>query len=808
MDYCFHCNEPIADGSPLAVDAADPERRFCCPGCRAVTELIESAGLERFYEFRTSPGRRASEQAADRWQVCDRPEVMRRLLRRDAAGLAELRFAVDGVNCAACSWLIDRALLALDGVTDVSLNPLSREALVRFDAARVSPGQILSTVERFGFEPRLSASATDAAATEQRVLLKRLAVAGLGFAQVMTLSAALYLGAFKGMQASFTNFFVLASMLIATPVVLYAGSPIFRAALRDLAHRRLGMDVPVSLAIAIALGASLVNALRGAGHVYFDSATMFVFFLTLGRFLEARARHRAGSVVAALADLKPLAAWRRTAQGLEQVGTIELEPGDVVVVPPGEAVPTDGELLTASALLDEALLSGESSGRRREPGETLIGGSLNAGNAPLELRVGAADGYIERVGSLLQRALADRPVSLELADRVAVYFVAAVLAMTVAVAVAWSFIDRERTLDVALAMLVVTCPCALSLAAPAAYAVALGRLARMGLLCRSARVLERLGAVTHWLFDKTGTLTEGRISVARVDALATLPEPRCREIAAALESGIEHPIARSLRGLANAATAREISYSSGFGVSGIVDGRTYRLGSARFVGFDGAGAGDDAQTVYLADDARVLARFVLVDCVRASAAGALARLARTADVAIVSGDSPAAVRSAARALGVTEFAALQAPADKLRTLGALQRDGAVVAAVGDGINDAPFLAQADVSVAMVAGSRLAQASADVVFSGDDLAVLATLPEFARRTRAVVRQNLAWAIVYNATVLPLAACGLLEPWLAALGMSLSSLIVVGNALRLGHPRGRPRSGRDAPVGLPLAEPLSQ
>ncbi|NIW23428.1 MAG: hypothetical protein GWN29_02090, partial [Gammaproteobacteria bacterium] len=295
------------------------------------------------------PALKATERegSAHAWAVCDRPEVERRLARSIGSGRKELRYRVDGVNCAACAWLIDRGLSACDGVEDVSVDPVSREVLVRFDPERIRISEILDVTERYGFVPRLGSGATDdsdhRAARDE---LKRLAVAGLGFAQVMTLSAALYLGAFSAMDASYASFFVLASMLIATPVVLYSGAPIFRGALTDLARGRVGMDVPVGLAISIALGASLLNAFRGTGHVYFDSATMFVFFLTLGRFLETRARHKAGGLVSALAELRPLSAQRRQGKALERVGTVELEAGDLVLVEPGEAVPADGELIS------------------------------------------------------------------------------------------------------------------------------------------------------------------------------------------------------------------------------------------------------------------------------------------------------------------------------------------------------------------------------------------------------------------------------------------------------------------------------
>jgi Cu2+-exporting ATPase len=528
---------------------------------------------------------------------------------------------------------------------------------------------------------------------------------------------------------------------------------------------------------------------------------MFVFFLTLGRFLEARARHKAGGFVSAIAEVRPLSALRRGEGGDEPVGTVELVPGDIVVVPPGETVPADGELVSEAAAFDESLLSGESLARRRRSGEPVLGGSLNLAQAPIEVRVTQSgnDGYIDRVGDLLHRAMSERPEFLQMADRWAGFFVAAVLALTLLTGAVWLWLDPARAVGVVLAMLVVTCPCALSLAAPTAFAVALGRFAQFGLLCRSARVIERIGQVNAWLFDKTGTLTEGRIGIVRVDVLGRVPEDRVLAVAAALEAGIEHPIARAVRQLADVAPATAVDYLPGKGVSGEVEGRRYRLGSATHVGRETGS--DGVACIYLADEEEILARFVLADRLRPQAREALSALAESARIALISGDSEAAVAQVARQVAVPEYRAGLMPADKLDFLRERQLQGYVVAAVGDGINDAPFLAQADVSVAMVAGSQLAKASADVVFTGDDLRTLARFPALAATTRRVVRQNLGWAAAYNLTVIPLAAFGVLMPWMAALGMSLSSVVVVGNALRLNG-----LLSEQTGIGQPSLEPL--
>jgi Cu2+-exporting ATPase len=785
---CFHCGEAIPSGVDLALDVDGRRRQVCCPGCLAVASLIEQHGLARFYDFRSTPNARPTMRAGETspWAVCDRPEVARRLVTTVGGSSRELRCQVGGVTCAACVWLLERGVRGVDGVEEVSVNPLSGETIVRFDAGTTGLRAILDAIASFGFEPRPAAlgGARRSQAEAARGDLKRLAVAGLGSAHVMTLAAALYLGAFTQIEATYASFFVLASMLIATPVVLYSGAPIFRSAWRDLRHGRLGMDVPVALAIAAALVASIVNTFRGVEPVYYDSATMFVFFLAMGRFFEARARHRAGGLFEALADLRPLSATRLRDGAAERVGTVELAVGDRVVVAPGEAVPADGTLCSGEATFDEALLSGESAGRRRRAGEAVLGGSLNAGHAPAEVLVTTlgAESYLERVGGLLHRALADRPQFLRLADRWAGAFTAAVLLLAVAAGLFWLVVAPERAFEIVLALLVVTCPCALSLAAPTAFAVALGRLARHGLLLRSTRALERIGDVTTWLFDKTGTLTEGRMVVAGIETRAQVSATECLAAAAALESGIEHPIARALRGDGAVAPAADVEYRPGYGVSGTVGGRRYRLGSARYTGA-ASEPRDSVQRVYLADEGRVLARFDLADALRPRAKDALATLSEHARLLLVSGDDAAAVTRTARELGLTEFHSAQTPDDKLGLLRDLQRAGAVVAAVGDGINDAPLLAQADVSVALVAGSQLAQASADVVFTGSDLRVLARLPAWASAVRRIVRQNLAWSAGYNLAAVPLAAAGILTPWMAAIGMSLSSLLVVANALRL-------------------------
>jgi len=779
---CYHCNSPIPENSSHRVIVAGRERDMCCPGCAAVARLIDGHGLSRFYEFRTSPAVRPSATTAESFTACDRPEVRSSIVTIDPGERsATLSCRVDGMTCAACTWLLNKALHEVDGVADVSINPLSANALITFDPDVTRPSQILDSIASYGFSVRpVPHSAASERGASDTGTLRRLAVAGLGFAQVMSLSAALYLGDIKAMSPQFESFLTLASLLIATPVVLYAGQPIFRSALRDIAARHVGMDVPVSLAIAAALGASIVNAMRGSGAVFFDSATMFVFFLTLGRFLEARARYRAARAYGPGDELMPVSTTRINNGVTEIVGTIEIVPGDIVMVPPGARAPADGEILSERASIDESLLSGETTARSRLRSEIMLGGSLNAGTSPIELRVTAvgSESYTGRVGRLLEAALAQKPDSLRAIEIRASRIATGLLLMTALAGCLWLVIAPREAFEVVLAMLVVTCPCAISLAAPAAFAAGLGAMARHGLLLRSSDAIERILAVQTWLFDKTGTVTEGAVRIAHTQPMADLDAQQCVEVAAALEAGIDHPLARAFAGTATAARAHDVEYFPGQGVSGRVGQRRFRLGSAAFVNETGPG-------VWLADDSGIIARFEARDRLRPHARDAVRMLAAGgAKVTLVSGDSTAAVADAARELGIDSYHAEQHPEHKLAVLQQLRADRqAPVAAVGDGINDAPLLAQADVSIAMISGSELARASADIVFTGEDLRCIAMLPAWAARVRRTIRQNIAWAVAYNLIGIPLAAAGVVPPWLAALGMSVSSLVVVLNGLRL-------------------------
>jgi Cu2+-exporting ATPase len=776
-------------------------RGFCSEACQSVAQHINQAGLSDFYRFRETPTGVSSAGDAEpgRWAGYDRQALQREFVNAEADGTRSAQLLIQGVRCAACTWLIESAMGIVAGVKSVSVDPVTTRAQLRWDPARVALSELLARLARLGYTPApyTEDHADRAASLERRQALKRLVVAGLGMMQVVSFAVALYAGAFQTMEAEIRQFLRLISLLVATPVVFYSGAPFFSRAAAGIRAGSLGMDVPVALAIGGAYSASVWNTFMGAGEVYFDSATMFVFFLSAARFLEMAGRHRALSLTGTLARQLPKVATRLVEGRLEEVGTMELECGDLVLVQPGQAIPADGFLADGTARVDESLLTGESAAIPKQRGDRVLAGSINLTQA-VRLRVErvGAGTVMAQIGRLVTAARDRKPKLVELADRIASYFVAGVLLAALGVGIFWWYAAPERAFEVVLAVLVVTCPCALALATPAAFTVATSALARRGFMIRRAGALQTLANVTDVVFDKTGTLTQHDAGIREVVTAARSSRADALDIAAALESQSEHPLARAFPPPADAGRARDVRAVPGEGLEGCMDGRIYRIGTRAFAlslgATDGSAldTGDTAQRfVYLGDHEGLLARFEIDEALRPGAAGAVRALASSGlRTHLASGDRHSTVAALAALLGVEHWQAAQRPADKLALIRQMQSAGCVVAMVGDGINDSPVLAGADVSIAMGSGTTLAQHSADCVLMAQALDPLTDAFEAAGRTMAVVRQNLIWAVCYNLVALPLAASGALAPWMAALGMSASSLLVTLNALRLG--RGRP------------------
>jgi len=773
--------------------------RFCCAGCLAVAQTIRIAGLSAFYALRDECAAAAPPSAHD--DSIREAQAAAHLVTRVDAQHGEVALLVEGMRCGACVWLLESWLSRQPGIAGASVNFATRRATVRFASAQTDLAAILHSIAAIGYRahPYDRARREALARREGRTLLLRTGLALFGMMQVMMFAIPAYITV-DGIDAASRALLDWASLVLTLPVVLYSAAPFFGGAWRDVKAGRVGMDVPIALGIAGAFGASAWATIGGSGAVYYDSITMFVALILLARLVEARLRERAGDALEVAARDVPPVADRLTdfpvTSTIETVAATALVRGDHVHVAAGAGIPADGVVVEGRSSVEEALLTGESWPRAKVSGDRVMAGSVNR-ESPLVVRVTAAGEATmsSALTRLTERAASERPRIARLSDRIAAIFVTGLLVVAASSALAWSMIDPSRALPVVLAVLVVSCPCALSLATPAAIACAAGALSRRRILCVRPDALEALSRVTHVVLDKTGTLTTGDVRLLDVVPVAGVDRAACVAIAAALEQGSSHPLASALREhVGSARPAEQLAAVPGNGVEGFIDGTRYRLGREAWVAEIARGAGAPLQPhAGLADQTRVtlgsgagpLATLYFGDRLRHGARRFVAALREAGiGVSIVSGDHAGAVRRVAKAVGVDEWHADARPDAKQSIVASLQRRGAVVAMVGDGINDAPGLARADVSLTLGSAAALAQWTADVVVLGDELDGVAFALQAARRAFRVIRQNLAWALAYNAVAIPLAATGHLSPLAAAAGMSASSLIVVGNAWRLG------------------------
>jgi len=785
-DACFHCGEALPSG-PARCRVDGVEREFCCEGCSAAAEWIREARLGDYYRLRTAPASRVVAEADD-LALWDREDVLATHARPIAGG-REITLLTDGMHCAACAWLIDRALSREPGVLEISANAVTGRIRIAWDPTRTPLSAPLGRLSALGYRPFLATgdARERARRAERNRWLLRLGAAGLGAMQAMMFAEALYLDTQHTMSLPMRDFLRWVTFLVATPVVFWAGWPFLAGCARELRLRRPGMDTLVAISVLLAYGASVAATVSGGPHVWYDAAVMFVFLLLAARMLEQRVRNQASAQVDALARARPAFAVRECGDGArETVPLAAIAVGDVLRIGIGDAVPADGVLLGDEARFEESLLTGEPQAVCKQPGMPVFAGTT-CHERPARVQVSAvgAATRLSQLTRLVEQAQAHRPALARAADRVAGVFVAGLLAATCIIYIAWRVHDPARAFDVALALLVISCPCALSLAVPAALAAANGTMARLGVLPVSADAIDRLARTTDVVFDKTGTLSDGTPSITGVDVFAGSDRDTVLRIASALERDSGHPLAAAVRALDSGlepCQAESVVAVPGAGIEGVADGRAWRLGHAPF-----ACEGTDDGALWLGDGKRAVARFEVGERTRADATGALRALRdHGLGLHLCSGDAPGRVDALASALGIQHAHARQTPEAKLARVHALQAQGRVVAMVGDGLNDAPVLAGADVSIAMGEGAALAQRAADLVLTAPSLTRIPDAILLARRTRAIVRQNFAWAIAYNVVALPLAALGLVTPWLAATGMALSSLLVTLNALRLARP----------------------
>ncbi|WP_062310985.1 heavy metal translocating P-type ATPase [Polynucleobacter sinensis] len=800
---CYHCGSFILPGDSFEAELGGEPRKFCCAGCLAIAQTIHGEGLEVFYARRAQ----SSDKPADyllaneipkSLQPYDDPSLRSRYTRPSGEeGDLQTTLRLEKIRCAACVWLCEQHLRRIPGVKDVQINYVSQKLTAKYSPENTSLARLLFEVERIGyeawpFEPSLS---LERSKKERRQLLTRLGVAMLGMMQVMMYAWPSYVGD-SDITAEYDLLLGWTSWALTVPVMVYSAGPIFQAAWRSVISFRkshmLGMDVPIALALALAFFAGTINLVTGSGHGYFDSITMFVAFILAARYIELLARQDAQGGAEALAKQLPATCERLphypSSQELEIVPVVNCNPGDILRVSPGEIVPADGELIEVESALDESLLTGESKPVDKKIGDRLYAGTHNILN-PLLMRIDAVgqSTRIAGIASLLDRALQAKPLMVSLAEKWAGYFVGFLLLSAFISSGIWLYVDSSKAWTVLVSILVASCPCALSLAVPTAMAAAQGAVTKLGLLIVRGHVLEGLVKATDLVLDKTGTLTMGQPELQ--DVVVARPEfsrEKVLTLAASMESGQKHPLALSLLRAAQADNLSLIGLQNptvnilGKGLSSGV----YRLGSASWVGAKQNIHEGQYGQVHLADDKGLIASFIFLDTPRDGLKDLLAAAySRKITVHLVSGDDPVTVSWWASRVGIGSYKGGCSPEEKYDYIERLQKEGRFVWAIGDGINDAPLLARADVSIAVGAGAPLATAGADAILTASSLAPLAKTLLLADKTQLIIKENLIWALIYNLLAIPAAMMGWMNPWLAGIGMSLSSLAVTLNAWRL-------------------------
>jgi len=790
---CFHCGLPVPSGGHYRTSVLGEKRDMCCPGCQAVAEAIVAGGLQSYYQHRSETSANPdslTRAVPDELALLDRQDVQQPFVQHQD-DMAETSLLIEGISCAACGWLIEKHLRSLPAVAEANLNLSNHRLQVRWADSQLPLSQVLTSLRKIGYaaHPYQADRAAAQLHEENRRAIRQLGVAGLLWMQVMMASMATWPEFNLDLSVEMDQILRWVSLFLTTPIIFYCCTDFFKGALRDLRTRHLTMDVSVSLAIGGAYLAGIWSTISQSGELYFDAVGMFALFLLAGRYLERRARERTAAATAQLVKLLPASCLRLNQAGQsERILLAEMAMGDRVLVPPGALLPADGRIIDGQSSVDESLLTGEYLPQARHVGDTVTAGTLNV-EGPLTIEVTALgnDTRLSAIVRLLERAQSEKPKLAQLADSAAQWFLLVVLLSAGVVGLVWWQIDPQRAFWIVLALLVATCPCALSLATPTALTSATGSLHRMGLLLTRGHVLEGLGRIDTVIFDKTGTLTEGRLTLREVRLLGELDSDTCLALAAALENRSEHPIAKAFGRAPEA--AENVQVSPGKGLQGQVGERLMRIGQPDYVAqlsqqdTPSMPAGN-GQWILLGDQTGPLAWLVLDDRLRADAADLIkACQQRGWKILLLSGDTSPMVAEVAEQLGIADVRGGLTPDNKLEVLRQLHQQGRRVLMLGDGVNDVPVLAAADISVAMGSATDLAKTTADAVLLSNRLDSLVQAFAMAKRTRRIIIENLLWATLYNALVLPFAAMGWVTPVWAALGMSVSSLLVVLNALRL-------------------------
>ncbi|MEH6611018.1 MAG: heavy metal translocating P-type ATPase [Halioglobus sp.] len=793
-DTCYHCGEAVPDWPSYRATIGGIDQAMCCPGCKAVAELIDSSGMAQFYQQRTAFNDKplpADSADNSQFQAYDLAELQATFTTVDAHGNATASLLLGGISCAACTWLIETSLGKIPGVIRSNVSLQHSKLEVAYDPQLVKTSALFAKVSALGYavQPYEASVQRDQLITENRRDLRRLAVAWLGMMQVGMFGIALHAGDLQGMAVEYQSLLRWVSLLVASFVVYFSARPFFESAWRHLRQGALVMDLPVALAIGIAWLASAVATMTGRGQVYFDSVVMFTALLLLARYFEHSVRRRDNLDWLDVQSNLPLTVTLRQGDSWTSALRQSLTSGASVLIKPGATIPVDGEIMDGDSAVDEQTFTGEQLPRAVGVGDAIFAGTVNLEGA-LEVRASGnfADTRLARLQRSSQLGRQGKPELAQLADRLASKFVAAILLITCSTALVWSFIDPSRALWVALSVLVISCPCALSLATPSALASAAAALRRSGIMVSGDNALASLAQTTHLVCDKTGTLTEGKFSIERIVILGSLSEDTVLSTAACLQQYSNHPIAQAFKDSPARNEATEVDYVVGAGIAGTLNDCRYRMGSEAFCRElqTSLPAPPDTRGYWIAlvSEQQVLAWIDFNDPLREEATAVLQQAKKQGlTLIMLTGDSGQQGQYLAARLGIEDFQTGLSPEQKMARVEQLQDTGAVVTMVGDGLNDAPVLARANTSIAMANAADLTRTQADLVIVDGGLETVTLAMQKAKFCRRVVLQNFAWALAYNLCAIPLAVSGMVAPWMAAVGMSLSSLLVVANSLRL-------------------------
>jgi Cu2+-exporting ATPase len=778
---------------------------MCCIGCQAVAQTIVDNNLTQYYTVRTEPANKGSPLIPAQLQknkLLDEQVLQNEFIYQDK-GFKEAILTVEGISCAACAWLIEMQLSKYDGINNISVNATTQRATVKWQDNKLVLSDILNEIEKIGYH----ALPFKANELEQRnkvlskVFIKRLGISGILMMQIMMIAIGLYFGAFGDMAEHNKLYLRWVSFILAVPIITYGAMPFYAGAINALKLKRLSMDVPVSIAIILAFSASAWATLTEQGEVYFESVSMFTFLLLIGKFLEFRARSHAAQVSANLLKLMPMTATKLSfnsnlqathnndfsnKQHKEQLVAAKLlERDDLVLVKPGETIPADGMITQGFSQVNEAMLSGEQLPVSKQVNDNVFAGTVNGdGNLTVQVKQPSNQSFLSQLIRLSERSQAHKPKLARLSDKIAQYFVAIILVTAIGTAIYWQHHLPEEAFWITLSVLVATCPCALSLATPTALTCATTRLNRSGIMIKSAHVMETIPQINYFAFDKTGTLTTGEFAISNVKIYGNYSKKQVLAIAAALESHSEHPLAKPFIPFRDfGLTTNDIKVESGKGVTGVVNQQQFSIGKPAWL-LTSLDEKTQIASCVLVKNNQLIAAFYLNDQIREEALSLMNVIGKQHQTLMLSGDSQVACNKVAEQLGITHcFGGLSAT-DKMNTLIKLQKhQQAKIAMIGDGVNDSPVFGAAHISMAMGCGADIAKSGADVILLNNQLSSITTLTKIALKTRRIIIQNYLWAFGYNAIVLPLAVAGFIAPYMAVIGMSTSSILVITNSLRL-------------------------